>query len=228
MKKISFSIVLTILFFGCLSAQEINQTNEKGERIGVWKKYHQNKRIRYEGQFENGKEVGVFKFYAVASSDFPVVIKTFNNVNGKAEVQFFTEKGVLESEGDMHGKDRIGKWLYYLHDGKTIILEENYIDGKLSGENKIFYKNGKLTELSHYKEGKLHGNSKRYSDEGKLMGDLNYVNGELGGEAIFYDTNGQVKRKGQYEADLKVGVWEFYTDGVLTKSEEVKTLLNKD
>ena len=221
MKKTITFISCTFLFFGSLFAQEINQTNEKGERVGVWEKYYKNNRIRYKGQFEKGKEVGVFKFYSAADSEFPIAIKTFDIASDIVQVQFFTIKGLLESEGEMKGKDRIGKWLYYHKDGKNKMIEENYKNGELNGEYKIFYINGKLTKLSHYKDDLLEGNSKKYSQEGVLIEDLNYVKNVLNGAAAFYEMNGNLKQKGVYEDDLKVGVWEFYTDGELTSSKEI-------
>ena len=223
MSKIIVSILSLFFFYSAFAQEEINQFNAQGERVGVWRKFHKNDRIRYQGQFENGKEIGVFKFYSMVSSDNPIVIKTFFSTSNEAQVQFFTEKGVLESEGKMLGKEHIGKWIYYKN-GKQVVAEEQYENGKLSGEYKIFYPNGKLTEISHFKTGKLHGNSKRYSDTGILLDDLNYVNGEIHGEAVYYDGNGKVRQKGVYENDLKVGVWEFYTDGELTKSMEVKSV----
>jgi antitoxin component YwqK of YwqJK toxin-antitoxin module len=223
MSKLIVSILSLFFFFSAFAQEDINQLNAQGERVGVWKKYHANKRIRYQGQFENGKEVGVFKFYSIVSSDNPILIKTFSSRDGEVEVQFFSEKGVFESEGKMIGKERIGKWVYYTN-GKQIVAEEHYENGRLSGEYKIFYPNGKLTETSHFKDGKLHGNSKRYSDAGVLLDDLMYVNGEIHGEAVYYDASGKVRQKGLYENDLKVGVWEFYTDGQLSKSMEVKSV----
>ena len=119
------------------------------------KKYYQNNRIRYQGQFENGKEVGIFKYYSAAHSDFPIVIKTFDENSGEAMVQYFTLKGKPESEGKMRGKERVGKWVYYHKDGKNILMEENYKDGELNGEFKVFYPDGKLTKLAHFKKWKI-------------------------------------------------------------------------
>ena len=229
MNRIVGSILGFFFLFGSMHAQEeINQVNAKGERIGVWKKYYQNKRIRYQGQFENGKEVGVFKYYSAANSEFPVVIKTFNKSSKEALVQYFTLKGKPESEGKMIGKKRIGKWKYYHKDGKTIMMEENYVDGVLNGELKIFYNDGKLTKLAHFKDGKLHGNSKKYSPKSILLEDVNYVKGEMHGDAIFYQKDGKIKEKGRYEEDLKVGTWEAYLDGELSETREVKVWKEKD
>lgn len=230
MNRIVLSILSFFFLIGNLNAQEeeINQVNDNGERVGVWKKYYQNNRIRYQGQFENGKEVGVFKYYSAAHSDFPIVVKTFDENSDEAMVQYFTLKGNPESEGKMKGKERVGKWVYYHKDGKTVMMEENYVDGELNGEFKVFYPDGKLTKKAHYKNGKLDGNSKKYSPKSVLIEDLNYVNGELHGEATFYEKNGNVKQKGRYENDLKVGFWEVYVDGQLSETKEVKIWKEKE
>ena len=106
------------------SQEKINQVDENGKRTGIWKKYHSNKRIRYSGQFEAGREVGVFKFYSPLNSEHPVTIKTYFNNSDISKVQFYTVEGVLESEGQMKGRDRIGLWKYYSRDGKTLFSEE--------------------------------------------------------------------------------------------------------
>lgn len=229
MYKVVLSIFSFLFLFGNIIAQEkINQINAKGERIGVWKKYYENKKIRYQGQFKNGKEVGVFKYYSPVSSEFPMMLKTFEKNSENALVQHFTIKGLPESEGRMNGKKRAGKWVYYHKDDKTIMIEENYEDGILNGDYKVFYEDGKLTKSTHYKDGKLHGNSKKYSPKSILVEDVNYVNGQLHGDAAFYEDNGNLKQKGLYEEDLKVGVWEFFEDGALSESKEIKVWKEKE
>jgi antitoxin component YwqK of YwqJK toxin-antitoxin module len=213
---------LLLFFTGILCSQEkINQFDSDGNRTGVWRKEYSNGKVRYEGQFEAGKEVGVFKYYSEISSDFPILIKTYSKSNDIATAEFFTEKGVLQSKGDMEGKERIGKWLFYNTDGKTILSEENYENGLLYGVSKIFFKSGELAEVLHYKSGKLEGNAKRFSDEGVLLEELNYSNGKLNGLATFYDTKGNIIYTGMYENDEKIGEWKYYKDG---KTEDEKKL----
>jgi antitoxin component YwqK of YwqJK toxin-antitoxin module len=195
------------------SQEKINQLDANGNKTGIWKKDYPNGRIRYQGQFEADKEVGIFKYYSVVSSDYPILIKTYSKDTNIATAEFFTEKGVLQSKGEMKGKDRIGKWIYFHTDGKTVLSEENYENGFLNGESKIFFKTGQLTEIKHYKNGKLDGNSKRYSEEGILLDDLNYKNGILEGQATFYDIKGNIIYTGMYENDEKVGEWKYYKDG---------------
>ena len=225
MKKSNyFTIKTVILLLFCvqLQAQEkINQFDLKGNRNGVWKKYYSNNNIRYQGEFKAGKEIGVFKYYSVSSSEHPIAIKKFNESNNIASVTFYTVKGVVESKGEMDGKKRIGKWLYYHPDGKTIMIEENYLNGVLDGEFKSYYKTGVITEILHYKNGKLHGNSKRFADNGVLLDDLNYNNGKLEGLAKYYNINGELIYTGNYENDEKVGEWEYFENG---KKENINKL----
>ena len=53
------------------NAQKINLFDGNNKRTGTWKKYHSNKKIRYTGQFKDGKEFGVFKFYDITTSRKP-------------------------------------------------------------------------------------------------------------------------------------------------------------
>ena len=155
----------------------------------------------------------LFRSYSILSSEHPTIIKSFISGENIAKVQFFTEKGILKSEGEMMGKERIGKWLYYHPKGKLILAEENYENGILNGESKTFYRTGIITEFSHFVNGKLHGNLKRYADNGILLDDLFYKNGKLHGAAKYYNIEGKLIYWGDYENDEKIGKWEFFENG---------------
>lgn len=195
---------ILLFFLIQIHSQElVNQYNEKGEREGVWKKYYPNKRIRYQGQFKDGKEIGTFKFYSINTSVHPIAIKKYIKNSNLIEVFFFSEKGVLQSKGNMIGKQREGTWKYYRKDGKTIITTEFYKKGLLEGQQKIFYKNGKLAKEEYYKAGKLHGKSKKYTVKGVLLEEVNYKNGKLHGTAKYFDLNGRLINSGKYKNNQK-------------------------
>jgi len=196
-----------------VAQENINQFDINGKRTGVWEKFYTNNRIRYHGQFEAGKEVGVFKYYSALSSEYPIAVKTFEKGSSIAEVKFYTDNGILESEGKMNGKNRIGKWLYFHEDGKAILSEENYLNGLLNGESKTYYKSGEITEILFYANGKLHGNAKRYDINGTLISDLTYENGKLNGLAKYFNLDGELMYTGNYENDVKTGKWEYYENG---------------
>ena len=226
MKKLPYKSLLFFLILfvsGTAIAQEkINQFDAQGRRTGIWKKYYENKNIRYEGQFEAGKEIGVFNYYGELNSKHPIIVKTFSKDGDTAQVTYFYDDGTLQSEGSMKGPNRIGKWLYYNTDGKTIISEENYENGLLNGTSTTYFASGKITEVLTYKNGELHGNVLRYSSDGVLLDDLQYENGKLHGPAKYYDVAGKLLRKGYYENDEKVGNWEYFENGEPIKASKIK------
>lgn len=220
MLKRSFLFLLLFQMLLLSGQTSTNQFDENGKRHGVWRKYYNNNRVRYTGTFDHGKEVGVFKFYSASNSENPVIIKKYND-SDLADVRFYTPSGVLESEGKMRGKEREGKWLYYHEDGKSIMSEENYADGKLDGEYRTFYPSGEPTEIAYYKNGLLHGNYKKYSIKGFLYQDFNYSEGKLNGMAIYYSRKtGDLIKKGPFKDDQRVGTWENYVDGELVSTEQ--------
>jgi len=221
MNKIYLIIFFVAGIYSINAQTSINQMDDNGKRNGVWKKYYSNERVRYVGQFEHGKEVGVFKYFSASNSENPIIIKKYHTNDDLADVQFFTPSGVVESEGMMRGKKREGKWLFYHANGKSIMSEENYKDGKLDGSYKTFYANGEPTEITGYKNGLQHANYKKYSIKGFLYQDINYANGKLNGMAIYYSRKtGKKKKKGPYKDDLRVGTWENYVDGELVSTEQ--------
>ena len=226
-KRVFLVLLVSVVFLPTVTAQKINQLNEKGKRTGIWKKYYTNKRIRYQGEFKNGKEIGVFKFYDVTHSDFPTAIKEFDANSNTAHVKFYTIKGKLRSEGKMIGRERFGVWKYYFPTGK-LFSEEFYKNGKLEGVVKNYYSNGKITSISKYKNGKKHGLFKKYADSGVLLQEVLFVNDQLNGLAKYYDLKGDLKEKGIYKDGKRFGKWEFYIDGeVVSKKDRLKANQNK-
>ena len=87
-------------------------------------------------------------------------------------------------------------------------LEWLFYEGKLDGEYKSFYENGKLLEHCFYKGGKLNGEYKWFWANGKLEEHCFYKDGELDGEYKSFRDNGKLEEHC------------FYKDGELIK--EVK------
>ena len=217
-----FLLIVVIFVSGnLLQAQEkINEYDENGNRHGLWRKYYDSSdQIRYEGTFEHGREVGVFKFYCGDCEDRPTVIKEFNNNDRSAHVQFFTVKGKLVSEGKMVGKDRIGEWIYYHKSSEKVMTREFYKNGKLEGLKVTYYENDQITEETEYKNGVKNGIDNFYSPEGVQIKKLLYKNDVLHGPAYYFDSNGSIILEGNYKDGKKDGIWKHYEDGALIKEE---------
>lgn len=220
--KVVYCIFLSVLIpLSALQAQEaINQLDANGKRHGVWKKYYPGtKQLRYEGAFDHGKEVGVFKYYCSECGEAPALVKTFNKDNDLADVQYFTIKGKLVSEGKMRGKNRMGEWVYYHKKGNSVMTREQYENGKLQGVKTTYYPDGQVTEELHFEKGLMQGDNLYYSPEGVLLKKLQYTNDQLHGPAEYYDAQGNVVIRGQYKAGKKDGIWRYYQNGQVTKEE---------
>lgn len=229
MNRFSICIIFLLSFMASSAQSDINQMDADGNRHGVWRKYYNNNRIRYSGEFDHGKEIGTFKYYSASNSEFPIIVKEFDPSTEQAKVSFYTPSGALESKGKMIGKKREGKWLYYHPDGKSVMSEENYVNGKLDGTYTTYYPTGEPTEITSYKNGLLHGNYKKYSIKGFLYQDFNYANGKLNGMAIYYSRKtGDLIKKGPFKDDLRVGTWENYVDGELVSTEQPALKPEKD
>ena len=226
-KRLFFVCVLFTLFLSAniAVAQKYNQFNENKKRTGLWKKYYPNNRIKYTGQFENGKEVGTFKFYSNMYSAYPEAIKIFKKDSDSVAVTYLYQNGKARVTGTYLGKTRVGKWTYYFNNG-TLFSEEFYDEGKLEGTVVVYFKrNGKKAEESQYWKGKLHGFSKKYSDKEVLIEEVLFENGLENGLAKYYELNGNLKEKGVYKDGRRIGKWEFYIDGEQVNDKKKKETL---
>lgn len=220
-RLLTIGVLLTCFFtVDSTVAQKINQFDKNNQRTGIWRKYYENQKIRYEGEFKNGKEIGVFKFYDASSSQHPIIIKTFTRNTDSVKVEFFSIQGILQSKGFFIEKNRVGKWHYFFKDGK-IMSEEFYSQGKLQGKLINYYPNGKATEITEYQNGLKHGISQKYSSDGILIEEVTFEKGVLNGLAKYFELNGNLKEKGIYKNGKKFGKWEFYIDGEVTSEDEI-------
>ncbi|TYB80199.1 toxin-antitoxin system YwqK family antitoxin [Bizionia saleffrena] len=216
--------ILIFCFFSVfVSAQEINQFDNQGARHGKWtKNYEGSDILRYEGEFNYGKELGTFKFYKnVDGKAVLSVTREFNPNNDVVQVTFYDGNKNIVSKGAMKNKIQIGKWVYFHNNGGEVMMEEVYNDdGEIEGEKKTYYKTGGIAEQALFKGGVLNGVSQWFSDKGILIRLFNYTNGALDGPSKSYDSKGNVTMEGVYRNDLKHGIWKYYENGKLVKEKD--------
>ncbi|MEO8933298.1 MAG: toxin-antitoxin system YwqK family antitoxin, partial [Xanthomarina sp.] len=150
-------VLLLLILPSVFLAQNINQLDENGKRHGVWKKNFDNSQvIRYEGEFNHGKEIGLFKFYKnIKNEAVLTATKNFNINNNLTEVVFYASDGKVISKGKMRDKEHIGEWIYYHKNSKEVMTLEHYNNqGQLEGESLVYYKSGQLAEKRIYSKGK--------------------------------------------------------------------------
>ncbi|WP_091426853.1 preprotein translocase YidC [Formosa sp. Hel1_31_208] len=223
MKPHFFIYILTVLSLSLNAQEVVNQFDSGGKRDGTWRKYFdKTKQLRYEGQFDHGKEIGIFKFYTLNQGKSVLsATKRFNANNNIALVKFLSSTGKLISEGQMDGKLHVGKWIFYHNKFDAVLSTEFYNDqGNLDGEKLVFYPDGTVAERSNYINGKLDGRSIWYAANGKVLKEFQYKNDELHGVSTYYDTDGNIEAQGTYRQDLKHGIWNYYENGKLVKSKD--------
>ena len=195
MKKILYTIVLAVGFVTATFAQD-NKTNAQGQKVGAWVGYYPSKNIKYEGNFENGKETGNFVFYADAKEKKIIATKEFKT-DGSVYTVFFNGKKKM-SEGIYVNKLKEGIWKIYHFDGQHVMAEEPYKNDKLHGIKKGYYASGKLSEELEYKNGIEDGIANQYSENGVKIKETQYKNGVLDGKIIIRDTNGSITDEAKY------------------------------
>ena len=225
MIRIYCSLILTCIFplnTYCLWAQEdINRYDSSGKRHGTWVEYFDDSKSqpKFEGQFEHGERIGLFKFYQKGLKQ-PVALMEFDPASGKIIAKYLSQKGKVISEGKMADQQRNGLWTYYHQKSDKVMMTETYMNGKLHGPKKIFYDNGQLAEEASYVKGELDGPRKLYSVKAVVLEDLTYRNGELHGPARFYNGKGELMSEGQYKDNEHHGTWRYYENGNLKEEKE--------
>lgn len=214
-----------ILFFqisALLAQVTTNQLDSEGKKNGLWRGYYEeSKRLRYEGTFLHGKEVGVFKYFDDTKAADVIATREFNEKDNSAYTIFYNQNKFKVSEGKVVNKLFEGEWIYYHFNSKEIMTKEFYDKGKLSGLRTVYFPDGKVAEETHYVDGLKHGSCKIYSDKGIVLEATVYQKGQYNGPAIFRDTNGFIASKGNFVLGKKEGVWEFYEKDKLVKKRNM-------
>ena len=209
------SLLLVILSnVAAWGQNDFNKLDEKGLKNGIWKGFfEESKRIRYQGTFEHGKEIGTFNYYDDTKEAVIIGIRVFDIKDNSVYTTFFDQKKNIVSEGKSINKLKEGIWKYYHEAAKEIMTLENYKQGKLNGARTVFYKNGALAEELNYKNGIKEGVYKKFTEKNILLETVNYKNNQYEGLAIYKDPNDNIVAQGIYKNGRKRGIWKFFKDG---------------
>jgi antitoxin component YwqK of YwqJK toxin-antitoxin module len=212
MKYIFLFLLSTFFAF----AQDYNKLDENGKKHGLWKGfYEESKRPRYEGTFEHGKEVGLFKFFDDTKAGTVIATREFNPKDNSCYTIFYNQKSNKVSEGKVVNKQFEGEWKYYHENSPAIMSLEYYVNGKLNGVRKVFYKSGILAEETTYKNGVKEGLYKSYTENGIVLEESNFKNGIYEGQAIFKTADNKLAAQGIFKNGKKIGIWKVLEKGKL-------------
>ena len=212
MKKYLFPLAIMLLF-GSLSsfAQDINVTDAKGRRQGLWTDFYSNGQRRYEGNFKNGRCTGEFRYYD--EQGVLQATNTFDKSGSKALNKCFAPDGTLIATGYYVDQKKEGEWRYFSKDNGKLILVEDNKDGKVHGWSRVYNPlNERVAEEAQYVDGLREGQCREYYDSGVLMMECSYHEGQLSGYAKTYYPSGALKEEGDFLNGDKTGVWKTYNE----------------
>lgn len=180
--------------------------DEDGQKQGPWKEYYTTGELKAEGSYKDNLKVGNWIYYyrdgnIEQTGDYikglPDGVWTWKYENG----QTWREEEYVFGQED-------GPSIEYSDSG-SVIAQGNYVDG---------YKDGKWTmeindyrEVGSYFEGERKGEWKHYYLHNEQLAFVgNYENGLETGTHVWYYPDGTLKRRGNYTAGVKDGIWEYF------------------
>lgn len=192
---------------------------EDGNRDGFWKDYFPDGSLKAEGNYDNGKQIGEWKYY---------------HSNGKIEqIGRFSKLGKPE-----------GLWKWYFDSGK-LLKEERYRNGLKDGLSTEWDETGKVIEEGEFVNGNEDGawyeiigdsfirgtyldglrngmwynfyiNSTSEKTDSLCYYKGNFIEDNPDGKHSYYWENGKLKDEGSYVMGKKEGEWyKFNFDGTL-------------
>lgn len=210
--KNSVLIILSFFFYFSSFGQEINQTNSKGLKQGVWiKKIEGSDKLIYKGSFKNNIPVGHWEYYYPDQTTKAIIDYT----DGLSHSKIYHTNGELMGEGDYvknpkkNAKQpyvKQGIWKFYDLYG-NISSEDSYVLGQKTGLAKVYYLNEKLASEINYLNGEKEGAFVEYFEDGSVKMKGFIKDGNYEGELISYNGDGVIYMKGTYKNGVKHGEW---------------------
>lgn len=206
-----------LITFICLGivCQAQNRIDNQGRRQGRWVKTDTDGSRIFEGEFKDGKEVGVFNYYY---PDGKLKIRNTFTIPGRyCSHEAYDSQGRLLTRGFYDQKNRDSLWTFYNEEGR-IVKQASYRMGIKQGLHIVFNAKGDTAEVSSWSDNHRHGRWwKRIGTSGYIT--ATYVNGAIEGRLVEYDDKGLIARDGNYRKGLKEGRNRLYENGVCCVDE---------
>lgn len=199
-----------ITLFPFIFAWSQNSFDANGLRDGEWFGFHENGKIKYSGQFKNGIEFGIFKYYDYDGN--LVVNLDYIEPGIKSRATIYSSLGLKNSKGIYLNRKKDSLWTHYSNTG-SIVSKEFYIEGVLNGQALYYYNNGNVSEKCHYSNSLKNGLSEIFYKSGFVSARCMYLNNQLNGTAeYYYDKINQLESTGNYTKGVKDSVWIFFNE----------------
>ncbi len=184
--------------------------------IGNWEYYYDNGSIKAKGKFNDaGEKEGTWSYYYETGQLKEVSVNINGVLNGLAE-GWFNNGNKWYAENYINGKISGIQTIYYFNELRRSItvLKESL----KNGEEKLYNNKGQLSSISNYVDDKLEGISKSFYPDGKLKNEYINKNGLVEGTYKSYYKSGGLYIKGEFKNDLRQGLWTtYFEDGIVSE-----------
>lgn len=175
---IAISVLLITSFSNGQTADTLNRTDANNLKQGYWiKNDTKTNTISEEGYYADDKKVGLWKKYYPEGKIKSEITYVLGKPDGYA--RFYYQNGNVSEEGHWKGNKWIGDYKYY-HENGNPAYEWVYNDGgKRTGVQKYYYESGKIMIEGEWKDGKEAGVITEYYESGKVKSKKSFNNGKL-------------------------------------------------
>jgi hypothetical protein len=101
-------------------------------------------------------------------------------------------------------------FIKYTYKEGNLVSEEPFVNGKIHGEAKHYYQDGKLRTTIEYKDARRNGIMVSYYETGDKHGDISYLNGKIHGTRHNYKKDGSLTMACSYVEGKPVPPLEEY------------------
>ena len=170
----------------------------------------------FEGPLKNSKREGLFSIYVVDSTDhskrYKIWEQTYSNDKLNGQWRTYTLHGTLVSFLTFKNDSMDGVSRNFWIDGKTIMDEKEYFNGRSKFIERDYYPNGKIKGETPYLNDSISGIAKRYYETGIMQEYAEFKNGSFDGVRKYFYPNGQVWIEQIYKAGKSWTVVANYTE----------------
>ena len=199
-----------------LNKENINRTDDRGLKQGIWREYFDNDRIKWEKNYLNNELHGYLKEYDIRGQ----IIKNQLYYNGipKNSSEKNEIKAIAKNEYYKSGKI---KYSGSYRDTIPVGIHKHYEEDEIVVSVKTYDDYGNLLASGNENEdGKKSGLWKEYYVNGSIRSEGNYIADKKNGKWTYFFENGEEEQEGYFKNGKYDGLWQWYYDtGELKRNE---------
>lgn len=167
---------------------------------GKYTEYYRNGQKFAEGNFDSGVHDGPWSYWHENGQLAKTVIFKKGAPEGAWDI--FRADGTLQAKKGYKAGKRDGAWVTYYDDGKTPKIEQNFVDGKLSGPRKTYFASGKTRQEASFADGVLDGKMTEWDEAGRKLAEATFDKGMLNGTLVRWGADGSASEQTYRENKL--------------------------